>query len=328
MLTFEQFPIWRGFNLQNLYVWKRSDKPFEEKDFQTISEWGFNYIRFPMDYRILCGGTDWDKIDEKAMERLDQGIEYGIKYNIHICINLHRAPGYNVNVPEPTNLWADKEPQEAFARLWGIFAERYKKIPNLRLSFNLVNEPPDISEDVYAAVMKKAVDAIRANNPDRLIIADGRHNGNSPSGLIRQLGIAQAMRGYYPSTVSHYKAEWVKGAMDFGPPEWPLVSDTAKTGKEYLWENSYKLWEDGINSHNVHVGEWGAHNKTPHDIVLRWMEDNLEIFKEHKLGWAIWNFNGSFGIVDSGRPDVQYENINGYMTDRKMLELLQKYLKY
>jgi len=43
------------------------------------------------------------------------------------------------------------------------------------------------------------------------------------------------------------------------------------------------------------------------------------------LGWALWNFRGSFGIMDSDRRDVVYENWRGHKLDRKMLELLQRY---
>ncbi|MCL2127804.1 MAG: cellulase family glycosylhydrolase, partial [Treponema sp.] len=385
------------------------------------------------------------------------------------------APGYTVASPgENTDLWTEKEPQEAFARMWGYFAERYKKIPSKHLSFNLVNEPPNIDEEVYVSVMKKAVDAIRAKDPNRLIIADGREYASRPSGMIRDLGLVQATRGYYPNTVSHYRAEWIEGASNYPPPVWPSVSvpkylyalakndvprsmysighefdeayyldvnvgivsreaklivkadggvifdklftsgpgegdwstvvhnsewdiyqnifdrdyrvavpsgtklltmevtdgdwmtvndmkftpvsgsgktfsftpNSLEWGKEippvtidsngalestddsraWLWDTVFKQWEDYIGRGGVIVGEWGAYNKTPHGIVLRWMEDNLMVFKEHGLGWALWNFSGSFGVVNSGRADVKYENYNGYRLDRKMLELLQKYL--
>ncbi|MDD3546038.1 MAG: glycoside hydrolase, partial [Kiritimatiellae bacterium] len=73
------------------------------------------------------------------------------------------------------------------------------------------------------------------------------------------------------------------------------------------------------------VGEFGAFNHTPHDIVLAWMEDNLKLWREHGLGWALWNFRGAFGILDSGRADVQYEDFHGHKLDRKMLNLLLKY---
>lgn len=72
------------------------------------------------------------------------------------------------------------------------------------------------------------------------------------------------------------------------------------------------------------VGEFGCFNKTPHDVALRWLEDSLANWRECGWGWALWNFRGSFGILDSGRGDVDYEDFHGHKLDRKMLELLQR----
>jgi endoglucanase len=55
------------------------------------------------------------------------------------------------------------------------------------------------------------------------------------------------------------------------------------------------------------------------------MEDCLSLWKEAGWGNALWNLRGSFGVMDSERPDVQYEDFKGHKLDRKMLELLRKY---
>jgi endoglucanase len=73
----------------------------------------------------------------------------------------------------------------------------------------------------------------------------------------------------------------------------------------------------------IHVGEWGAYNRTPHQVVLDWMRDNLELWKEAGWGWALWNFRGGFGVLDSGRKDVTYDDFKGHKLDREMLELLR-----
>jgi len=39
----------------------------------------------------------------------------------------------------------------------------------------------------------------------------------------------------------------------------------------------------------------------------------------------LWNLRGSFGVLDSERTDVDYENFKGHKLDRKMLELLRSY---
>ena len=65
-------------------------------------------------------------------------------------------------------------------------------------------------------------------------------------------------------------------------------------------------------------------NKTPHGVTLRWMEDCLRNWRDAGLGWALWNFRGSFGVLDSERADVNYEDWRGHKLDRKMLDLLQR----
>ncbi len=75
----------------------------------------------------------------------------------------------------------------------------------------------------------------------------------------------------------------------------------------------------------VHVGEWGCYNKTSHDVTLRWMRDILPLWKEVGWRYAMWNLSGDFGVLDSKRDDVKYENYKGHKLDRKMLELLKEF---
>jgi endoglucanase len=75
----------------------------------------------------------------------------------------------------------------------------------------------------------------------------------------------------------------------------------------------------------IHVGEWGSFNKTPHTVTLAWMEDCLSLWQVAGWGNALWNLRGAFGVLDSERQDVQYEDFKGHKLDRKMLELLKRY---
>jgi endoglucanase len=99
------------------------------------------------------------------------------------------------------------------------------------------------------------------------------------------------------------------------------VWDKARLRREYI--DLYRpLVERGVQ---VHVGEWGVLNKTPHQAALAWMEDSLSLWKEAGWGFALWNLRGQFGVLDSGRADVAYEDYKGHKLDRQMLELLRKY---
>jgi aryl-phospho-beta-D-glucosidase BglC (GH1 family) len=464
---------WRGFNLLGMFVKGHSPGHFVEEDFRLINEWGFNFVRLPMDYRFWIKDGDWERIDVEKVAPVDQAVAYGKAHRIHVQLCFHRAPGYTVaKPPEARDLFSDAEALRVCARHWAFFARRYKGIPSSELSFNLFNEPGDQTEEAYEKVASALVAAIRAEDPSRFIVADGLKWGSRPVPALYGLGIGQAMRGYTPMSVSHYLASWVGTPSE--PPEWPLpplaksplygpmkkpwdtplviadvpagrialeldvmsgpctyrveangktvlerelvpsVDDPANwtnavyktewniTQGRYLgtleaalpdgakrlavsipkgdwagvrsltltapdgraarlkfgqdWGKTNAVWRfagfgegflppegklDGTAYLNkavfdaakdasdkgvfVMVGEFGAFQHTPHDLTLRWLEDNLKIWKANGWGWAMWEFRGSFGVMDSKRKDVAYEEFNGHQLDRKMLQLLQKY---
>jgi hypothetical protein len=113
-----------------------------------------------------------------------------------------------------------------------------------------------------------------------------------------------------------------------GPVQWrdgqllgPIVED-----RDWLWREHVRPWvELSRQGVGVMVGEWGAFHRTPHELTLRWAEDCLHLWREAGFGWALWNFRGPFGILDSGRPDVAYEAFHGHQLDRRFLNLLQRY---
>jgi aryl-phospho-beta-D-glucosidase BglC (GH1 family) len=471
-------PRWRGFNLLEKFY--RND-PFRETDFQWISEWGFDFVRLPMDYRQWTDADDPYAIKEPVIEHIDQAIELGRKYGVHVSLNLHNAPGYSVNraAKQTLNLWKDAEAQKQFAFQWSNFARRYRGIPSSQLSFNLVNEPANIDELAYVKAVRGAIDGIRAADPTRLIITDGLNWGREPVLSLASEGVAQSTRGYEPFGLTHYRANWVSGADRFPLPQWPVpqvnghlygpgnrelhsalviegrfeqamalrirvgqvssrgrllvqaddrtilekdfrpgpgagewkeavfaeqwkvyqniydrdytaavpagtkrvrlanaegdwltvrevglgpaedqdapehiltVTDTAwgrpqrepvkfdpnangpafvaprMQDRQWLYNDRILPWKKVADAGvGVHVGEWGAFRFTPHDVVLRWARDQLSLWTEAGFGWALWNFRGTFGILDSNRDDVQYEEFRGHKLDRKFLTLLREF---
>jgi aryl-phospho-beta-D-glucosidase BglC (GH1 family) len=468
----KELPRWRGFNLlEKFKSW--SCEPFREDDFRLISQLGFNFVRLPMDYRCWIVDGEWERLQESQLQEIDQALEYGRRYGIHVCINFHRAPGYTVaKPPEARSVWTDREALRVCTMHWRAFARRYKDIPSEHLSFNLFNEPRDVPLEQFLPVIEVLVEAIRGESPDRLIISDGLQWGQVPVPELARLGIAQATRGYAPSQISHYQASWVGGER-FALPTWPLPDQppgrfygpdktepktslvirgpftkactlrlrvgrvsreatlVARAGQQKLWEKTFvcgpgkgewkqavfrdkyqvyqnlyerdysiaipagtpaivlsmpagdwlELMELGLSAGGaedvlklsaewgkplpelsyrpgaakafggiqyqdrqhlwstqvqpwqelaasggpVIVGEWGAYNKTPHDVFLRWAEDCLRNWQEAGFSWALWNFRGSFGLLDSERSDVDYEDFHGHKLDRKLLDLLIKY---
>lgn len=324
-----KLPRWRGFNLLEKFTARREGSPaFREADFQLMQEWGFDFARLPMSYHCWSepDSARWLAMNETELKHIDQVVELGKKHGVHINLNLHRAPGYCVNPPkEPLDLWKEATALDACAAHWAMFARRYQGLPNRGLSFDLLNEPPDIPAETYVRVVKHLVAAIRAEDSQRLIIADGLRWGRDPVEGLVDLGIGQSTRGYDPMRVSHHKANWVNGSDQWAEPTWPLKEgEKPEWNKDRLRRERIVPWQAlekrGVG---VHVGEWGTHNRTPHAVTLAWMRDQLDLWKEAGWGWALWNLRSSFGVMDSGRADVTYEDFRGHKLDRAMLKVLQ-----
>lgn len=215
---------WRGFNLLEMFYKGHNAKPreFLESDFRMMHDWGFNFARLPMDYRFWIIDGDWERIDETSVAYIDRAIALGRKWGVHVQVCMHRCPGYTVARPrEERDLFTDPEAQRVCAKHWAYFAKRWKDIPNESLSFNLFNEPPDVSEEKYAPVVKLLVDAIRREDPKRFIMLDGIAWGRRPLKAAYGLtGVGQSTRGYEPMSVSHYLAPWV--GTPSAKPVWPI----------------------------------------------------------------------------------------------------------
>jgi endoglucanase len=320
-------PRWRGFNLLEMFS-VHSDGDWREDDFRWISDWGFDFVRLPLCYTLWIENDDPLVLSEAGLEKVDRAVELGRKYHLHVCLNFHRAPGYCVNQDrqEPFNLWKDQAALDAFCLHWETFARRYRGRPASELSFDLVNEPPapdGMTRADHERVIHAAVAALRAVDLQRQIIADGVSWGNEPSPELADLKIAQSCRAYQPMGISHYQASWV-GGEKYPLPTWPLGQGADRWDRARL-EQFYQPWVDlARQGVGVHCGEGGAYNRTPHPVFLAWFRDVLEILQPHNIGWALWNFRGDFGVLDSGRADVTYEDFHGYRLDRGLLDLLQQ----
>ncbi len=346
-------PRWKGFNLLDFFTPQPpSDRNFyrtTNEDLKWMADWGFDFIRIPIAYpRYLkfdrskdISKEEMTNFDEKVLGQLDQLVFAAHKYNLHVSLNLHRGPGYCINAGfhEPFNLWKDKDAQDAFNSHWKMWAERYRSISSDKLIFDLLNEPAYIEDmndqyarkgpvpgDIYHEVAGGACREIRSVSPGRIIIADGNQGGNDVIPELKDLNIAQSCRAYYPGLVSHYQASWVWKDPSKAPvPVWPGMIDGKMYSRKNL-EEFYKPWiELAANGTGVHCGEGGCYSKTPHNVFLAWFEDVLDILTSNKIGYALWNFRGDFGILDSNRSDVEYTDWYGHKLDSKLLNLLKKY---
>jgi endoglucanase len=372
-------PKWYGFNLLEYFStdpdWMkyfpyRHDGMFLEDDFRWIRDWGFNWVRLPMDYRFWTDPKDLVKIHEEKIEPIDRAIRLGDKYAVHVNLCLHRAPGYcildimdeaftGIHVTrEKTNVFTDVQTRDAFAHQWAYFAKRYKGIRSEKLSFNLVNEPLNLNgpaeitkltiagknaDDArteiaarfaqqYGEVARSAIDAIRKQDPDRLIVTDGLQGGNQIIPGLFDSHVLQSCHTYTPIPVTHYQCEWArsKAFSDSQPqPTWPLKDVKGKiVADREMLAHTFQPWS-GLAPKGVpiHFGEMGCYKHTPSQVVLAWFNDTLSVVGDLHSGFALWNFRGPFGVLDTDRPGTKFEEWHGHKLDLALLNLLQQKMR-
>ncbi|WP_138475328.1 glycoside hydrolase family 5 protein [Dyadobacter bucti] len=346
-----KLPKWKGFNLLDFFSPdpNKQRKATASEQLKWMSDWGFDFVRIPIAYPAYVRfdrsrnitPEEVYQIDERAVDQIDKLVQAAHQYNIHVSLNLHRAPGYCVNAGfhEPYNLWTDQKALDAFCFHWNMWAKRYKNVSSKSISFDLLNEPSmreDMNDQlskrtsvpgaVYRKLVIAASEAIRKENPKHLIIADGNDVGSSVIPEITDLDVAQSCRGYNPGIISHYKAPWaMKDTANIPEPKWPGQVGDKYLSRELL-EKFYQPWIDLIGKGvGVHCGECGSWNKTPHPVFLAWFNDVLDILSSNGIGFSLWEFAGDFGVLDSRRADVAYEDFHGHKLDRKLLNLMMKY---
>jgi endoglucanase len=375
-----------GFNFQWMFSWEPGKQPAapDERALDFLAEFGFNFVRLPVDYRFwardpgyfLADRSIWKDIytklelrrgrkfyfykcllealanfglvdiptegrfwtrdfiyfqpDEITWEFIGRYLEACSARGLHLCLNLHRAPGYciNGNHLERYNLWLDKIAQDTLVSIWEQFAERYKGVSNSDLSFDLVNEPPAIGQygftrENHAALIRRTVATIRAIDPDREIVIDGLDAGNLAMPELADLDVIHSGRGYQPQNISHYQAAWWPDHEGQPFPIYPGTQFAGRTWDKAALFEFYQPWRDvEAQGVKIHIGEFGCYNKTPNDVALRWLSDLLSVFKECGWGYSLWEFEGEFGIINHGRPGATYEEVKGYPVDRALLDLL------
>jgi aryl-phospho-beta-D-glucosidase BglC (GH1 family) len=321
-----------GFNLQWLYRTERGASEPDPRVLDTIAAWGFNFVRLPTDYRFFTSAPEYPAPDEKALDRVDRCVQACRERGLHLALNLHRAPGYIITgwEEEQHNLFADTVAQDAFAGLWRAFADRYVGVPGDALSFDLLNEPPALGERGFTRiaheyVIRRTVAEIRAVDPSRPITLDGLDGGQLAVPELADLGVTHSGRGYQPMAVSHYQAPWWPGHVGLPEPTYPVEYAGRRWDADALRE-FYAPWVGiAASGATVHIGEFGCYVKTPDDVAQRWLSDLLGVFAEQRWGYALWQFEGDFGVVGHQRPGARFEQRDGWRVDVRLLDLMRSH---
>lgn len=312
----------RGINLGGWlsqcaeYSEKHYSEFITESDIKTISEWGLDHVRLPIDHNVIE--------DEEGLplgngyKHIDDCIIWCEKYGLNVILDLHTTKGFAFDHDPKDNVMFDSpELQERFISLWINIASRYGKKNNI--AFELLNEIVEKDSSRWNALVSKTVSEIRHFAPDTKIIIGGiQWNSVHTLALLdvpEDKNIVYNFHFYEPFIFTHQLAPWQPLLVDKtirypgNMEEYRKVSkeiscfgsglkNTDTMGAEFMEKLIFEAVEAAENADvPLYCGEYGVIDRAEISDTAIWFEDIHSVFEKYGIARAAWTYKGiDFGI--------------------------------
>jgi endoglucanase len=310
---------WLGYvDPNNQEYFRTYMKPADYANFKTL---GVKFVR-------LC--LNPDVVYEKGSLRpsnaaaVDRAVDELIKHGLLVIFDLHDNGQLKLDEPGHDN--------SGFFSFWKEIAGRYKGKHKNNLVFELVNEPIfQKNPEVWYALQKEAVKAIRSIDPKRTILAASTSwNGIDTFVKMEPLpekNIIYSFHCYDPFFFTHQGASWVgpfpKDMKSVPFPSSPeavaaiLPKNDAQFhdalkgyGNErydaaYLRKRIKSAADWGRKNHApVVLGEFGAYPPVaPPESRANWFKAMRAAVDAEKVPFAIWGYDDALGLGRKVNPD-------------------------
>ncbi len=331
----------RGINLSHWFSQTRLPDyppvPATHEDMQLIRSLGIDHIRLPVDPVLLREFPDGGSLNTAALKQMNAAIQLALDHGLNVVVDMHPRPDFKEKL--------ENEPEffQSFLEFWEVLAAHLTEYDPSRLALEILNEPMVKDPVQWQAMVIELHGVIRTTAPKHTIIIGGAEWSNAK--MLCQLvpvddpNVIYTFHFYDPHVFTHQGAKW-------GEPAWlKLKGVPYPLGKEQGAEMVQKIsdeearavfqdyidqqWDaEKINAqlaeaaawakaHGVEIwcGEFGVYRtySAPEDRA-RYLHD-VRIALEHQgIGWAMWDYQGSFSLVK--------EEIKPSQPDRSIAEAL------
>ncbi|MDZ7314680.1 MAG: glycoside hydrolase family 5 protein [candidate division KSB1 bacterium] len=326
----EKFVVKRGVNISHWL--SQSDRRgearrawFTEKDVQFLAGLGLDHLRIPIDEEQM-----WDEQgnqEAEAFALLNSGLDWCAKYKLRAVVDLHILRSHHFIAAEKP-LWTQPEAQERFLQCWRELSDALKNRPVSMVAYELMNEPVADDPEDWNKLVARAVAVVREREPKRVIVI-GSNRWQSVDTFDRlrvpenDPNILLSFHFYEPLAFTHYKASWAHIRDYTGPVRYPGVTVTQEDLAPFppelqeIMKPYVRQFDRGTIIEMIqkplalakqtglplYCGEWGCLPTVPQADRLAWYRDVRSVLEENGIGWANWDYKGSFAIVDAnGNP--------------------------
>ena len=157
------------------------DSWMTEQDWDRLAGFGVNLVRVPFIHTVVEDERHPGRLRADAWRYLDRAVDEAGKRGMHVVLDLHGAAGsqgweHHSGCAGRNQYWSRPEYQARTAWLWKEVAGRYRDNPVVA-GYSLLNEPWGTDPANLAAEIRKLYDAVRAADPNHVIILPGHNTG-------------------------------------------------------------------------------------------------------------------------------------------------------
>jgi aryl-phospho-beta-D-glucosidase BglC (GH1 family) len=304
----------RGYTKEHFQDWTTAD------DVALIKSVGFDHVRLSVNPQPMMIHHRPDEIPVEYLGYLDSAVKMVLDQGMAVVIDLHPESDFKAMLAKDDSL------VEEFADFWRALARHYSSWDAERVFFEILNEPEFSDRYRWYGVQAKLAAAIREGAPQNTVIAAGARWSDDDELVflepLRDGNVIYNFHFYAPHIFTHqgatwgaYSWHWVKGLHYPSSPESAAkVAAAMPDAVDRLTVIRYGQdhWDAArIDAEITQVAEWARQHGVP--VVANefgvyrdyadpqdraaWLHDVRTALERHGMGWAMWDYSGSFGVV-------------------------------
>jgi endoglucanase len=304
----------RGYTKEHFQSWTTAE------DIALIKSMGFDHVRLSVNPQPMMLNHRPDEIPEDYLSYLDAAVRMILDHGLAVVIDIHPESDFKARLTK------DDSFVQEFSDFWRALARHYSAWDTDRVFFEILNEPEFTDRYRWYGVQAKVATAIRDGAPENTIIAAGGRWSDDDELVflepLRDHNVIYTFHFYDPHIFTHqganwgaYSWHWVRGLHYPSSPESAAkVAAAVPDALDRMAVIRYGQdhWDaQRIDAEITQAGEWGRQRGVsvicnefgvyreyadPKDRAA-WIHDVRTSLEKHGMGWAMWDYSGSFGVA-------------------------------
>ena len=321
-----------GINMSEWFAQVFDPKGYTKEHFETwntgadvalIKSMGFDHVRLSVNPQPMWNEREPNQIPADYLVSLDAAVKMILDHGLAVVIDLHPESDFKARLAK------DDDFVERLADFWRALAAHYSAWDAERVFLEVMNEPEFTDRYRWLGVQMKLAAAIREGAPGLTIIAAGARWSNDDELVFQEPlhdpNVIYNFHFYEPHIFTHqgatwgaYYWHWVRGLKY---PSTGMTPESAARAAALVPDEVDRLqvirygheqWDAArIDAEMKQATEWARRRGVPlvcnefgvyreyaaPEDRYAWLHDVRTALERNGIGWTMWDYSGSFGVV-------------------------------